>query len=215
MGLASLVIGGFTNPTGEKEFLGENATKTAKTLEISHAITRVSFWCVPHLTFFDSISAHDLVGGWAIYNTARYFIAFTVYDSEEGQIVSLALGLCTGISFALLAIATIFSFFKLHLLMHSISLRFLTLIITSSLFLSSLTLVTPAIVNMVMLFVWRNSSDQELSTETRCRVDIDVIWSGSNQLCSEPYGWGALLAFAATRLGITAVLIVSTVLYLI
>ncbi|KAF5353258.1 hypothetical protein D9756_008036 [Leucocoprinus leucothites] len=152
-------------------------------------------------------SLEFIFGGWAIYNTARYFIAFTAYDSDVGQSVSLALGICTGVSFAFLATAAIFSFFKLHLLMHSFSLRILTLTITASLYLSSLTLLAPAIVNMVMLCIWRNSSDPELSTEARCRIDIDVVWSHSNQKCSEPYGWGALMALAATRLGLTAVLI--------
>ncbi|KXN92542.1 hypothetical protein AN958_05397 [Leucoagaricus sp. SymC.cos] len=152
-------------------------------------------------------SLEIIFGAWAIYNAARYFVAFTSYDSDEGQIVSLVLGICTSISFALLATAAIFNFFKLHLLMHSISLRLLTLIITSSLCLSSLTLLSPAIVNMVMLFVWRSRVDQELSTETRCRIDIDVIWSASKETCSRPYSWGAWMALSATRLGLTAVLI--------
>lgn len=159
------------------------------------------------------ISAYGRVGGWAIYNTARYFLAFTTYDSVEGQLVSLALGTCTGVSFAFLATAAIFNFFKLHLLMHSVPLRLITLTIVSSLCLSSLALIAPAIVNMIMLFVWRNRSDQELSTEKRCRIDIDVIWSGSRRLCPEPYGWGAWMALSATRLGITAILIVSSSFY--
>ncbi|KAF9450515.1 hypothetical protein P691DRAFT_810202 [Macrolepiota fuliginosa MF-IS2] len=148
-----------------------------------------------------------IFGAWAIYNATRYFIAFTTYDSAQGQLVSLVLGTCAGISFALLATAVIFNFFKLHLLMYSVPLRLLTLIALSSLCLSSFALIAPAIVNIVLLFVWRGSLEQELSTEQRCNIDIDVIWSGSKQECPKPYGWGAWMALSATRLGITAILI--------
>lgn len=92
--------------------------------------------------------------------------------------------------------------------MHAVPLRLVTIMIVSFLGLSSTMLITPAIVNMAMLFVWRNRSDHELSTETRCQVDIDVVWSGSRQSCTEPYGWSAWMALSATRLGLTAILIV-------
>lgn len=151
---------------------------------------------------------YNRVAGWAIYNTTRYFITFASQNSKQGQIVSLVLGICTCVSFALLVTAEILSFFQLYLLMYSISFRILTLITTGSLYLSSITLLAPAIVNLIMLFVWRNSSNKELSTEIRCHIDIDVIWSVSKQVCSEPYSWGALVALAITRLGITAVFIV-------
>ncbi|KAF7759710.1 hypothetical protein Agabi119p4_11405 [Agaricus bisporus var. burnettii] len=149
-----------------------------------------------------------IFGGWAIYNTTRYFLAFTKYDSVEGQHVSLALGISTSVSFALLAAAVCLKFFKLHLLMHAVPLRLVTIMIVSFLGLSSTMLITPAIVNMAMLFVWRSRSDHELSTETRCQVDIDVVWSSSRQSCTEPYGWSAWMALSATRLGLTAILIV-------
>jgi len=157
---------------------------------------------------FGIISIYNGIAGWAIYNTTKYLIAFVSHDSKQGQIVSLVLGICTCISFALLVIAAIFSFFQLHLLMYSISLWILTLITTSLLYLSSMTLLAPAVVNLIMLCVWRNSSNKQLSTETRCHIDIDVVWSPSKQTCSEPYAWGALVALAATRLGLTAVFIV-------
>jgi hypothetical protein len=93
--------------------------------------------------------------------------------------------------------------------MHAVPLRLATMMTVASLGLSSVMLIIPAIVNMVMLFVWRNHPDRELSTETRCHVDIDVIWSGSRQTCAEPYGWSAWMALSAIRLGFTAIVIVS------
>ncbi|KAJ3559704.1 hypothetical protein NP233_g11199 [Leucocoprinus birnbaumii] len=207
MGASASVAWGPANATREKKLLGENSTKAVTTLAIFNAVIGINFWCVPERSQIHFPDIQILTGVWAIYNTIRYFIAFTAYRLVEGQVVALVLGICTIISFASLSTAAIFSFFKLHLLMHSFPLRLLTWIVAFSLHLSSLTLLAPAIINLIMLFIWRTSPNQELSTESRCLIDIDVVWSHSDLTCSEPYGWGALVALSATRLGLTAVLI--------
>ncbi|TFK36062.1 hypothetical protein BDQ12DRAFT_687244 [Crucibulum laeve] len=148
-------------------------------------------------------------GCWAIYNTVMYFLAFTVYESAAGQMVSLALGLSTGISFALLACAATLLIFHPRLLAHHIPYR--TLVSTQSVlhYLSSFFILGPAIVNFVLLFFWRNSPDPELKLAHRCHIDIDIIWPASNPVCvNKSPPWGVWLTLSTARLVLTFIIIV-------
>ena len=149
-----------------------------------------------------------LLGSWAVYNTIRYFIAFMKYGLNDGQAMSLALGISTAISFALLLCAVILSIFQPYLLLHQVPLR--TLLFARKGFdtFGSFFLLAPAIYNLVMTFIWRNSTNPELNFQRRCHVDIDVIWSISKTHCNARV-WGTWLALSIVRLALTLLIIVS------
>ncbi|RDB17602.1 hypothetical protein Hypma_001041 [Hypsizygus marmoreus] len=148
-----------------------------------------------------------VMGAFAVYNTIRYFLAFTIYDSPDGQTVSLAMGICTGASLAFMACAYILSIFQPHLLIQQIPLRTVLLSRTAFHALASFTLLAPALVNMVFLFMWKNSGIPELNVLQRCHVDIDVIWTASSSPC-RPSGWVAWLALSIVRLVVTISIII-------
>jgi hypothetical protein len=154
-------------------------------------------------------NADIILGVWALYNTIRYFLAFTTYNPADGQAVSLALGISTGVSFALLICALILSIFQPYLLLHRVPLR--TLLFTQKGFdaLSSFFLSAPAVYNLVMTFIWRNSTNPELNFRHRCHLDIDVVWSVSKAQC-QPRVWGTWLALSIVRLVLTLLIIVSS-----
>jgi hypothetical protein len=129
------------------------------------------------------------------------------YNPTDGQALSLALGISTAVSFALLMCALILSVFQPYLLFHRVPLR--TLLFTRKGFdtCSSFFLLAPAIYNLVMTFIWRNSTNPELDFQRRCHVDVDVVWSISKTQCS-PRLWGTWLALSIVRLVLTLLVIV-------
>jgi hypothetical protein len=144
----------------------------------------------------------------AVYNTIRYFLAYTIYDSDEGQSVSLSMGISTGFAFTLLVCAVILSAFQPYLLAHQLPLQPLLLCRTTMHALASFFIFGPAVVNTTLLFIWKNSTDPELNILQRCHVDIDVVWSVSNVQC-KPAVWGVWLALSLVRLALTIFIIVS------
>lgn len=144
-----------------------------------------------------------------MYTTVRYFIAFTRYNSADGQATSLALGISTGVSFALLMCAHVLTIFQPYLLRHRVLLR--TLLFTRTGFdaFSLFFLLTPAVYNFVMTFIWRNSTSPDLNFRHRCHLDIDVVWSVSKAQCNHRV-WGSWLALSIVRLVVTLLIIVSS-----
>jgi hypothetical protein len=119
------------------------------------------------------------------------------------------MGISTAVSFALLACALILSKFQPYLLLHQVPLR--TLLFTRKSFhaLSSFFLLAPAVYNLVMTFMWRNSTNPELNFQHRCHPDLDVIWSVSSPRCNSRV-WGTWLALSIIRLILTLCIIVSS-----
>ncbi|KAG5645129.1 hypothetical protein DXG03_006846 [Asterophora parasitica] len=147
-------------------------------------------------------SIEIIMGAFAVYNTVRYFLAFTMFESVDGQAASLSLGISTGASFAFLVCAFILSLFQPYLLSQHIPLRFLLRTRTAFHAAASLALFGPAVANVVLLFIWKASPNMEVNVERRCHVDIDVVWSVSDSKCP-PHAWGMWIALSFLRLVIT------------
>lgn len=153
--------------------------------------------------------AKSTSGAFAVYNTIRYFLAYTIYNSKDGQSLSLSMGISTGFAFTLLVCAAILATFQPYLLAHQIPLRPLLLCRTVMHMLASFFIFGPAVVNTTLLFIWKKSTDPELNFLQRCHVDIDVIWSVSNAQC-KPASWGVWLTLSLVRLLLTLSILVST-----
>ncbi|KAF8064334.1 hypothetical protein FPV67DRAFT_1504536 [Lyophyllum atratum] len=153
-------------------------------------------------------SLEIIMGAFAVYNTVRYFVAFVRYESVGGQAASIVLGISTGASFAFLTCAFVLSVFQSCLLTHHVPLRPLLLTRTAFHALASFALFGPAVVNVALLFAWKNSPITELNLQRRCHTDIDVIWSVSNAECKPP-SWGVWVALSLLRLVITLFIIIS------
>lgn len=148
-------------------------------------------------------------GSWAIYNTVRYFIAFSSYKSYPAQILALVLGTCTTLSVALLVIAVLIASFDLLLISQRVSGRALHHTRTVLRYFASFFIAGPAIASFALVFIWRHATDPTLRFSGRCHWDIDVVWSGPSSLCE--YGaptWGVWLAASSIRLALTLIFIV-------
>lgn len=151
-----------------------------------------------------------VIGIWSLYNTIRYFYAFTIYESPTGQSYSLALGTSTGLSFACLACAVILALSESALSLHGITFQRLLSARQWLHYISSFLLIAPAIVNFAAVFSWRNATDSQLMTAHRCQVDIDIIWSTSYTLCNlKSPSWGVWLTLSVLRLLFTLLLLVA------
>ena len=148
---------------------------------------------------------------WAVYSTVCYLLAFTIYQGVTGQIFSLMLGASTGLSFALISCASILAVAQSSLLLRGIPVRVLVPLGTALNYLASCCLLGPSIVNVVLLFIWRNTSDLELLIQHRCRLDVDLVWSTTYSLCNRKNkAWGIWIALAIFRLLVTLVITVSS-----
>ena len=79
-------------------------------------------------------------------------------------------------------------------------------------FLVSFFLFTPAVVNLVLVFVWRHAGSG-LSLRGRCHWNLDVVWVGVGGQCvPDAPAWGVWLAAAISRLILTAIVLVSLLL---
>lgn len=147
-----------------------------------------------------------------MYNTVRYFVAFTVYTTRDRQIALLVLGTAAALSFASLMLSILLSLFVPHLGWKHRSRSSYTRIQALLTYTASLLILGPAIVNVIFVAVWRHSSDPGLSVQGRCHWDIDVLWTGTGFECdvNHAVSWGAWLAGSVVRLIFTAVVLVST-----
>ncbi|KAK7447121.1 hypothetical protein VKT23_014333 [Stygiomarasmius scandens] len=154
------------------------------------------------------VSLEIIVAVWAMYNTIRYFLAYTMYSSMAGQQTALALGTSTAICIGFLACAAVVSALHPFLIAKRIPIR--ALLVTRTLFryLGSFFLLSPAIVNLALTIVWRHSSDTELDPDRRCHLDVDIIWSTTtSSACASPM-WAAWLGLAILRVLLTLIIVV-------
>lgn len=152
--------------------------------------------------------ATDRVSGvWAVYNTVRYFIAYADHASMQAQTIALALGTCTALSTCFLAASFVLTLTRTSLVDCGVSLKLALAIDTTLHLLASLALISPTIVNVVLVFIWRTAADTDVRFSGRCRLDMDVVWTSANN-CSGSL-WGVWLALAFIRLVLTITLLVS------
>jgi hypothetical protein len=155
----------------------------------------------------------DFIATWAIYNTVRYFIAFSDFGDPTNQALCLALGTSTGVSFLL-----IFSSFLLAIrkrLIRGVTPSYLSYVRSTMEYLSSFCLIGPAVVNFALIFIWKGSEDPHWNVVNRCHFDVDVVWSVSNTLCSNksPY-WSIWLTVSALRLALTLIISVGPIAFI-
>lgn len=151
-------------------------------------------------------------GIWAVYTSVRYFLAYNIYTSRDGEIAALTLGTSSGLSTAFLACAAVLSIWgKSIQAHHRLSKPSLLLTRTIFMYLSSFFLLGPAMVSFAFTFVWKNSADSELSLADRCNgLDVDTVWSigSSPDSNCRPPAWGTLFALSVVRVFLTLVIIV-------
>jgi len=145
------------------------------------------------------------IGAWAIYTTLRYFLAFKIHRASQGQTYCLALGTSSGVSFGLILCSLILSTLK-----KGAASKYLTPFRSYLLYFSSLCLLGPAAVSLALVFAWKTSPNVQLNVQSRCRLDIDTIWSISSRPCFEhPQPWSNWVVLASVRLVLTLAVIVS------
>lgn len=120
------------------------------------------------------------------------------------------LGASAGFSFAIISCASILAVAQTSLLLRGIPVRALVSLSAALHYLASCCLLGPSIVNVVLLFIWRNTSDLELLIQHRCKLDVDLVWSTTYSLCNRKNSaWGIWMALAVFRLLVTLVITVS------
>lgn len=148
----------------------------------------------------------SLIVVWAIYNTTRYFLSFPGFFSRQRQIISLCLGASTTLCFAVLASSLLLA--VLNPCAHDPSnvIEYTRGNILP--YLASFLLVAPAIVNLILVILWRTSNDPQTTLRGRCRWDIDVVWSGVGLICDRSPSFASWLSGAVSRLCITSMVLV-------
>ena len=154
----------------------------------------------------------DFIAIWAIYNTVRYFIAFSHFGDPTNQIFSLALGTSTGVSFSLTLSSFLLSIRNRH--MRGVTPTYLLYVRTTMDYLSSFCLIGPAAVNFALIFIWKDSEDPNRIVVNRCHFDVDIVWSVSKTLCSNksPH-WAIWLTVSTLRLALTIIIIVGPIFF--
>lgn len=135
-----------------------------------------------------------------MYTAVRYFIAFALYNDPIRHRISLALGISCFLAFVTLILLALRTLVPTNL-RHLLPLKALTRQAVP--YLASLLQVGPAIVNLVFVFIWRNT---ELFG--RCDWDLDVVWRGQTGQCPGALPWGVWLAGGIARLVITMAVLV-------
>ncbi|KAA1474093.1 hypothetical protein DENSPDRAFT_840636 [Dentipellis sp. KUC8613] len=153
-----------------------------------------------------------LIGAWALYTTVRYFVAYVIYSAADRQIVALSLGISSLVSFTCLLLFSLRSVVPFHLFFNQDfqklrRIQALGRIVTP--YLISFFLIAPAIINLVLVFIWRRTSVADLGLQGRCHWDLDVVWRSVGGQCTTSVpAWGVWLAAAIARLIVTAVVLI-------
>ncbi len=154
----------------------------------------------------------DQPAAWAVYNAVRYLVAFANNSSRTVQTYLLVLGTASSASLALIIFSQLLRLSKLGWSRKS---SLYTRLRTFLEWTSSILLLGPAVVNVVLVVAWKHSTDLSRSVSDRCSWDIDVLWSSkdhqSNSGCAVP--WGFWIAGAVIRLAVTTLILVSTSLF--
>ena len=145
-----------------------------------------------------------LTGSWATYNTVRYYIGAFLHHFRERQVISLVLGSCTAFCVACNTLSVVITASAPHLGWYYKPRSKYILFKCFLHYCSSISLIVPALVNLVFTFLWRNPASVENSIQGRCYWDIDVVWSGLGGQCSNSPAWGFWLAGSLVRLVLTA-----------
>lgn len=144
---------------------------------------------------------------WASYNSIRYFLSFPSFISQERQLFALVLGASTTLSLALVGASILFNVLLPPDIDFPISSGIINIIQRIVLpYFASWFILAPSIVNFVLVFVWKHSSDPQKTLQGRCSWDIDVVWSGIGMRCRAPGsspGWPPWLIGAFFRLVFT------------
>ncbi|OBZ74938.1 hypothetical protein A0H81_05510 [Grifola frondosa] len=144
-----------------------------------------------------------VIGGWAGYNTVRYYVAAALHRYRVRQAISLVFGSSSALSLGCIFASVIISATAPHL-GHYLKPHSLHILLKELLYYSSSTLLLGlAVANFVLVFLWRDSSDSIISLRGRCHWDIDVVWSGIGDQCDAGIAWGFWLAGAICRLVFT------------
>ncbi|KAI0693091.1 hypothetical protein C8T65DRAFT_668748 [Cerioporus squamosus] len=150
-----------------------------------------------------------IIGGWAIYNTIRYYLGAWLHPYRERQVIALVLGSCTALCIACNAVSVIISATAPHLGWYYRPRSKHVLLQSFLHYSSSLCVLGPAVVNFVLVFLWRNTGDASNSLRGRCRWDIDVVWSGLGGECGHSPAWGYWVAGSSVRLILTAAFLIA------
>ncbi|KAF9646147.1 hypothetical protein BDM02DRAFT_292919 [Thelephora ganbajun] len=159
------------------------------------------------LKLFYALS-YTLIVVWAIYNTIRYFLSFPDFFSRQRQIISLCLGTSTTLCVAVLVSSLLLA--VLNPYAHgdpSNAVEYTRGLILP--YLASFLLLTPAIVNLVLVVMWRTSNDPQTTLRGRCHWDIDVVWSGVGLVCDRSPSFASWLSGAVSRLCITSLVLIT------
>ena len=154
-------------------------------------------------------SVFSFPGAWSLYNTIRYFIAFSLYRSRTAQAISLILAASTTLTIGLHLASVLLASFSSYLISTRISHKNLHTTREILRYLASFFVLAPAVVSFALVFVLRGAQDPDLHFVGRCHWDIDVVWSASRSRCGNAApGWGVWLAAAIVRLIATLIIIV-------
>ncbi|KAJ3742848.1 hypothetical protein DFH05DRAFT_1401060 [Lentinula detonsa] len=182
----ALSLDGYPTPSKERQEYWEHSVKKLQILKRIRLVLKVVLGAL--LT---------VISLWALYNTVRYFIAYTIYDSVQGQTIAIVLGTSTAVCFAFLICAAAVSAFQPHLVRAHIPIHSLLVMRTIFRYFAAFFLLAPTIVNLVLVIIWRRSSISELVPALRCRLDADVVWSITTGTCNRttPAQWLGLSIF--------------------
>ena len=79
-------------------------------------------------------------------------------------------------------------------------------------YLSSFCLIGPAVVNLAIISIRKDTVDPYFNLRNRCHLDVDIVWSVSNTLCNNTSPeWAIWLTLSALRLALTLIISVSSV----
>ena len=127
-----------------------------------------------------------------------------------GQDVCFALGTSSGLSCIFSLCALGLTIVKRKLLLCGLPFKYLDYICSSLHYLSSICLLGPAATNFAILFIWKHSTNSLYDLNSRCHIDIDVIWSASTHPCNDKAPSTAMwITLSSLRLAVTLIIIVS------
>ncbi|CAK5272023.1 unnamed protein product [Mycena citricolor] len=151
-----------TNARSEKERMDRLVRKRLRGLKRAMAVMEIIMVC------------------WSVYTTVRYFLAYTTTGKAE----ALALGTCSIAAFAVIVISSSIPLIQDYALRYKGSVGLLPTLRHFLRFFASFLLVSPAIVNLALVVVWKDN------TLRRCKLDIDVVWHDG---CSFQGAWFTLV----------------------
>ena len=146
---------------------------------------------------------------WTVQCTVRYFIASMIYTTPDRQVILIALGTSSTAAIVLISVSLLLFVYSSRCGWSPRLRRFMRNGSAVPFALSFLLITAPAVVNLVLVFLWRDTSD-DTSIQGRCHWDVDVAWSGTGRRCSPSTSpaWGYWLAGAALRLLLTIAVLV-------